>query len=1779
MCIPEGGGEETCVGDFQMGFSSKPMYSRDPSDRAALLIDMISYCKNRWGSTLYYIDSSVTSDGGALKGEIYKRVQAAHPDVLLMPENQCADAYAYTAPVDSGSAHYVFKTPKNIKLIWRGAFTGILAPFVASYSNQYAMGVSQGDIPFFYEWETASISNFYKGGVKIPPTSKIIGLTNGSTLYVNAPIEIHGEANDPDGTIQKVEFYYSTVAGGLTYLGEDATAPYNFVCSNLPVGRFVLSIKAIDSDGLENWSAQVAIRILPVDASPYFSPIAGTYREPLEVTISSISSNAAIYYTLDGSVPSYTNGTLYQQPVVVTNNTIISAVSYIDGLPVGNVVTGRYNVRCSSPWFEPWPGTYDYFPFVSITSDVGYTVYYTVDGSTPSITNGMLFTNSIFIITNTTLKAVCYNENMEPSVVTRGDYIIRCKTPILLPAGGTYNTEQSVTISSLTYNATIIYTTDGTIPSQTNGLIYTNSVKISSNTVIKAMATRYDLADSLNTSGTYYIRCVQPVFIPPQGTYSDTISVSIATTTENATIKYTIDGTTPNQTNGIIYSAPIAITTNSTTLKAVAYKTGMSNSPVASGNYILKCAPPLFSLPGGTYTVDQITVAITSITPYASIYYTLDGSLPSQSNGFLYVSPIIIRTNTILKALAYRENFSNSVLSSADYYLRCATPLFSHISGIYTNGIELGISCGSTGADIYYTLDGSIPSRSNGVLYSGSVEIRSNVIVKAIGVKDWMMDSDVASCVYTVRCARPMFNPVCGVYTAGQNISISSETAGVEIRYTVDGSIPSSSNGIVYSGGVWLESNVVLRAIAYSEGKMDSEVREMRYYFVGGGGVSNISLWVGGEDNLWGDGSNWLGGIVPGINDYAVFPGWATRKYIDLGGVKRFVRGMIFSDDGGGYSISNGGLVVISNIVQDGVGGVSILSEVGLGGDVGVYGYGSGVVEVYGSVTGASRNIYVDLTNSVLRLYGTNNYQNMYITNGWLGVYGINENTGSSVLTLRGLGRKVIDIGVSNRMPFGGVGGNFRWDLYGGSVVVRSGISNGVELSNYLDVGSGVGDIYSEASNGVSFNFARINGGSAYMRFNVNVSTMRVGYVQSGGDGGGYFVKNGGGCLYVGGGSNVGRCDLFYMKEGRLVIDIDTNSYFAWRFGSGLISNVDSEVVLSRGGEYRITANRWEHNGFSRCVVTSLVEGVVLRDRVVLYGGVGRTGALEIGSSVGWNMVGLTLSGNGYLDVRSRRVSVGGIGQAGNSYLYKLGGGGLELIGGGVSYIGGVIVRGGEFIVNGYCSNIVSVYSGGLVGGTGYIYKCVVYSNGVFGGGDSGIGMIIVSNITFEGGGIYEWEYGGGGGDSVKVLNNLVMGTGMVFRLMHLSGGIDTNDELVLFEYGGNNPVLVNSRIEYVGNWVNTNGVISVDTGRKRVVFSGGEAEPYMVSCVEFNPGGGVYTGMVDVFMSSTTTNAVIVYTVDGSEPSYTNGIIYTNAVLITSNTELKAFAYKDWMTPSPTTSAWYYVEGGNQKTLLSPLFQKKHNNTSHIDGIVVRESFLDNTYKTSLPVLPPSYVSVSKGTFTNRIHINWNAIAGSGIRYEIWRSIYERTNEAIKVSTENINDTNYYDLSVEPFTTYYYWIRTVKDNNEFISPFSVADYGYCGTVGPLILLNGKIGTIVITNDEPLTIAFQIMNVPDELNYLTEWWGLLYSYQNKKYYYFDSSMNWIECYNLSREPQPCYTGRLINIDPIVVLEISVMPAGMYDVWFIIDAVVDGKLLDASCVLYDKATIIVQYNRE
>lgn len=216
------------------------------------------------------------------------------------------------------------------------------------------------------------------------------------------------------------------------------------------------------------------------------------------------------------------------------------------------------------------------------------------------------FTGVTTSMTSITIKFTTGSSNNVriDDIVLRGTQVevTHVATPEISPASGAIASGTEVTITCATIGASIYYTTDGSTPtSSSTAYNPANKPTITAATTIKAIAVKDGLTDSEVASAIYTIAapCATPTFSVEEGEVEKGTTVTISTTTDDATIYYTIDGSTPT-TSSSAYSSPIAINSNMT-IKAIAIKDGMANSEMASATYTLINYTTLpFNWAGGT---------------------------------------------------------------------------------------------------------------------------------------------------------------------------------------------------------------------------------------------------------------------------------------------------------------------------------------------------------------------------------------------------------------------------------------------------------------------------------------------------------------------------------------------------------------------------------------------------------------------------------------------------------------------------------------------------------------------------------------------------------------------------------------------------------------------------------------------------------------------------------------------------------------------------------------------------------------------------------------------------------------------------------------------------------------------------------------------------------------------------------------------------------------------------------------------------------------------------
>ena len=199
----------------------------------------------------------------------------------------------------------------------------------------------------------------------------------------------------------------------------------------------------------------------------------------------------------------------------------------------------------------------------------------------------------------------------------------------------------------------------------------------------------------------------------------------------------------------------------------------------------------------GSYTVADVTfsysgnvLTMSSATEYATIHYTLNGTEPTAESP-VYTSPLTMTRNCTVKAVAVKENYNASAVTSYDVNnFVAATPT------ITVSGLQIVMATVTEGAAIRYTTDGTAPTATTGTVYAAPVEmavLTDGSTVQAVAVRDGYNDSGIATFEYH-RSSYTTAVPTLTIQSADSTVAMTCATAGAAIRYTLDGTMPTESS-------------------------------------------------------------------------------------------------------------------------------------------------------------------------------------------------------------------------------------------------------------------------------------------------------------------------------------------------------------------------------------------------------------------------------------------------------------------------------------------------------------------------------------------------------------------------------------------------------------------------------------------------------------------------------------------------------------------------------------------------------------------------------------------------------------------------------------------------------------------------------------------------------------------------------------------------------------------------------------------------------------------------
>lgn len=501
---------------------------------------------------------------------------------------------------------------------------------------------------------------------------------------------------------------------------------------------------------------------------------------------------------------------------------------------------------------------------VSIRKNNDVEVYYTTDGTIPSKTNGTLYTGEMNVNNSVEYRFVGIRGDKTGPVIVR-NYEIRsnaCMDPVFSGINGAYVPSGTLlTITTGTADATIYYTTDGTLPTAQSN-VYTGPIRIFNAMVIRAIAKKDGLQDSnVKNIEVKSIGATNYVWRYSNVTYSQFINETHLFTASTWDMLAISD---PNAANNSENALTIALGDSMVASIGMWIEAERINGlPCSAYPYLkigYKSTADLslkvnadWAMTYKSGTIESDYMAVPKSADYSSVVLDLSESMEKWDvlyNGLahtrlsFYAGGQATPQDSI--SIQYVAFFATE--EAANAFSTIAAPIFSVRGGDFTEEVRLEISSTTEGAKIYYTTDGSTPTTQS-TEYTAPVSIISpETVVNAIAVKDGVV-SGLASDTYNVvlKAATPTFSVPAGKYTEAIEVEILCATEGAVIYYTTDGSVPSASNGELYLGSFTVEESCILRAIAIVEGMGDSKVSAANYKIDLSAKTEDTTLPVTGE--------------------------------------------------------------------------------------------------------------------------------------------------------------------------------------------------------------------------------------------------------------------------------------------------------------------------------------------------------------------------------------------------------------------------------------------------------------------------------------------------------------------------------------------------------------------------------------------------------------------------------------------------------------------------------------------------------------------------------------------------------------------------------------------------------------------------------------------------------------------------------------------------------------------------------------------------------------------
>ncbi|MBR1889879.1 MAG: M6 family metalloprotease domain-containing protein [Alloprevotella sp.] len=531
--------------------------------------------------------------------------------------------------------------------------------------------------------------------------------------------------------------------------------------------------------------------------TPTFTPPAGRYKEAQNVTINCATTDATIYYTLDGTDPT-ASSTLYTAPISVTESVTLKAIAIKDG-EESWIATGNYTIKAGT--------STKYQKVTSLSEMVNGQDYIIACGSKAKAAGALsgsflkpidvTVDDDIITIDDDVTVFTAEGSGSTWAFVSDDGYLYSTATKSVA-----FSTEAKNWTLSENDGVVMAYSSLGTMLYNSSSPRFTTYTSTPSSSMIRA--TLYAAIDDGHTSSI-----LAPTFSPVAGTYATAQDVTLTTATSGATIYYTLDGTEPT-TSSTKYTGPITVS-ESLTLKAIAEKDG-EISAVSTAAYVIS------AVEASSKTFKRLT-ALSEMVSGQRYIIACESKSAAASNmygDYLKSASVTVNDDIITvgdDATIFTLEGSGStwtIQSDAGYLYAMKTKKLDYDTEAHDWTVSadggLILSYGSMGTMLYNANPGS----ERFTVYTSTP---TSTMIQA--------HLYMATTAVSATVEAPTFTPAAGTYTTAQNVTITTSTSGATIYYTTDGTTPTTSSE-VYSGPITVDEDMTIKAIAEKDGTVSS---------------------------------------------------------------------------------------------------------------------------------------------------------------------------------------------------------------------------------------------------------------------------------------------------------------------------------------------------------------------------------------------------------------------------------------------------------------------------------------------------------------------------------------------------------------------------------------------------------------------------------------------------------------------------------------------------------------------------------------------------------------------------------------------------------------------------------------------------------------------------------------------------------------------------------------------------------------------------------------------